>query len=124
MIALEDKRSIIEWIHEAINTGTRAVNACEMAGISIRTFQRWRRDSLEDKRKGAVKKVPRKLTDEEIERVKETACLPEFRDLTPYEIVAILAENGEYIASASCGLYMDCSGFSVQFRCCCSYFKK
>ena len=99
MIALEDKRSIIEWIHEAINTGTRAVNACEMAGISIRTFQRWRRDSLEDKRKGAVKKVPRKLTDEEIERVKETACLPEFRDLTPYEVVAILAENGEYIAS-------------------------
>lgn len=75
------------------------INACEMAGISIRTFQRWRRDSLEDKRKGAVKKVPRKLTDEEIERVKKTACLPEYRDLTPYEIVAILAEKDEYIAS-------------------------
>lgn len=99
MIPSEEKQNILEWINEAVDAGARTINACEIADISIRTFQRWRRDDLDDKRKGAVKKVQRKLTSEEIEQVKETACLPEYRDLTPYEIVAILAEKGEYIAS-------------------------
>ncbi len=99
LIPLEEKRSTIEWIDEAVLSGARKRNACEITGISIRTYQRWQRECVGDKRKGAPKKIPRKLSAEEIERVKETACMPEYRDLTPYEIVAILAENGEYIAS-------------------------
>jgi transposase InsO family protein len=48
---------------------------------------------------GAQKKVPRKLTEEERQKVKDTACEQQFKDLNPYEIVALLAENGLYIAS-------------------------
>lgn len=99
MIPLEDKRCILEWIHDTVAAGASAEHACDIAGISIRTYQRWRRNCAEDNRKGAAKRIPRKLSADEIERVKETACLPEYRDLTPYEIVAILAEKSEYIAS-------------------------
>jgi len=65
----------------------------------LRTFQRWTTECQADKRKGASKNVPRKLSTEERQKVIETCCGRQFRDLTPYEIVAILAENGEYIAS-------------------------
>lgn len=70
-----------------------------MVGISIRTLQRWRAGSLQDQRKGAVKKVARKLTSDEKEHILEVVNKPEYRDLTPYEIVPMLLDNGIYLAS-------------------------
>lgn len=54
-----------------------------------------------DKRKGAEKHVSNKLTETEKDKVIEVCCNEKYRNLNPNEIVPILAENGEYIASES-----------------------
>lgn len=96
---LVEKHRALELIKEAIVAGARKEKACETIGISIRAFQRWDQSCNHDGRKGAKKKVPRKLTEEERQKVKDTACEKQYKDLNPYEIVALLAENGTYIAS-------------------------
>ena len=99
MISLKEKNETLNLIKEAMEAGVRKMNACECIGISIRTHQRWERACADDARKGSSRKVPRKLTEEERQKVKAIACSPEYKDLNPYEIVAILAEKGLYIAS-------------------------
>jgi transposase InsO family protein len=54
-----------------------------------------------DGRKGAAKVVRNKLTKEEEEKIIEVSCNKDFTDLNPYQIVAILAQKGTYIASES-----------------------
>jgi transposase InsO family protein len=99
MIAFEDKLNSVALIQKAVSSGARLRMACETVGISTRAYQRWYRSCYRDSRKGAPKRVPRKLSEEERQAVADTSCLREYRDLTPYEIVAIMAEKGEYIAS-------------------------
>jgi len=99
LISLEEKSRALELVQEATDSGARKRKACEMIGISLRALQRWDKRCAPDCRKGAKRRVPRKLTEEERQKVKDTACDQRFKDLTPYEIVAILAENGSYIAS-------------------------
>ena len=99
MILLEEKHRARELVQDAMASGARKKQACEVLGISIRALQRWEQACNPEGRKGAGKRVPRKLSEEERQKVKNTACEAAFKDLTPYEIVAILAENGIYIAS-------------------------
>jgi putative transposase len=99
LISLEEKQRAHELVRVAMTSGARKKQACAVLGISIRALQRWEQACNPDGRKGAGKKVPRKLSEEERQKVKDTACEAQFKDLTPYEIVAILAENGIYIAS-------------------------
>lgn len=99
MIPFEEKKRTIELVKEATASGARKEKACETIGISIRSFQRWETTCKTDGRKGSIKRIPRKLTEEEVQKVKDTACEEKYKDLNPYEIVAILAENGIYLAS-------------------------
>lgn len=99
MISLEEKKQTVELIKEALSAGAGKHKACLEIGISLRTFQRWEKDLRSDKRKGSAKNIPRKLSEEERLKLITIACSDEFKDLTPYEIVAILAERGIYIAS-------------------------
>jgi len=99
LIPLEDKMQTIELINEAMNNGAGKDKACAVLDISLRSFQRWEKERSSDKRKGSLKSVPRKLSETEKQKVIDTACDKQFKDLTPYEIVAILAEQGIYIAS-------------------------
>lgn len=69
--------------------------------MEYRTFRNWEKNGVRDKRKGAAKKVANKLTEKEEMEIIKIACQKRFRDLTPYEIVPILAEEGRYVASAS-----------------------
>lgn len=99
MISPEEKQQAIHLVHEAVESGARKKTACCTLGISIKSMERWEKECSPDRRKGASKEVPRKLSDEERQRVIEIACSKENKDLNPYEIVAISAENGQYIAS-------------------------
>jgi putative transposase len=56
---------------------------------------------LADRRKGAAKTVARKLSEEEKSQVVAVCCSREYRNLTPYEIVPLLAEKDTYLASES-----------------------
>ncbi len=70
-------------------------------GFTQRSAQNWRKKGLVDRRKGAPKRVSNKLSDDERALVVETAGAQRFMDLTPHEIVPILAEEGIYLASES-----------------------
>lgn len=99
MISLDQKQEAISLSAEAVESGARKELACELLGVSTRTMQRWEVKCREDARRDAPKEVSRKLTDDERQRVIDIACSARFKDLTPYQIVAILAEEGTYIAS-------------------------
>jgi putative transposase len=90
---------IIPLIEEAHDNGARYHMACEVVGISLRTLQRWKDGALQDQRKGSKKRVVRKLSPEMKEEIIEQCTAPRFRDLNPYEIVALLLNEGQYFAS-------------------------
>ena len=70
-------------------------------GITIRSIQNWRKHGLVDRRKGSARHVEHRLTSEEEQEFYRVANSKRFRDMTPAQIVAILAGEGTYIASES-----------------------
>lgn len=92
---------ILELVDEAVRNGARQRRACEVLGISVRTVQRWRRDGGEDRRRGPRTKPPNALTPAERQAVLDIANGPQYRGLTPHQIVPQLADQGTYLASES-----------------------
>ena len=92
---------ILELVDEAVRNGARQRRACEVLGISVRTVQRWRRDGGGDRRRGPRTKPPNALTPAERQAVLDIANAPQYRDLTPHQIVPRLADQGTYLASES-----------------------
>ncbi len=93
---------ILGLVDEAVADGASVVRACREVGIAATTLQRWRRRGIGDDRRAGPKSSPsNKLSMEERETVVSTACSPDFRDLSPKQIVPRLADRGEYIASES-----------------------
>lgn len=105
MIGLEDRRSLARDIEAAHQAGARLRLACEVAGIDVRTLQRWKvHDGLDagDGRPAAVHPTPaHALTPEEREQILRVANEPRFADMPPARIVPALADEGVYIASES-----------------------
>jgi len=83
--------------------GARKEKACELLGITVRTVQRWKKDSavIEDQRKYRKQVPTNKLSHEERGEVLETCNLPEYQSMPPSQIVPSLADKGIYIASES-----------------------
>ena len=108
MIKSNDRQKIIDLVEEAVNSGARRAQACELLGICARTLQRWQRglqerQSLNDQRKEAAnKRIPHnRLTDEERDAVLKLCNQPQNRSLSPCQIVPRLADKDQYIASES-----------------------
>lgn len=75
-----------------------------MAGITVRTLQRWRRGGVVscDRRPDAIRPVPaNSLSNEERQRIVQVCTEPEYVDRPPCHIVPALADRGIYIASES-----------------------
>jgi transposase InsO family protein len=89
----------MQLVDEAIQAGARQARACDVLGISTRTLERWRTEGLEDQRRGPAQLPEHVLTAQEKQRAVELANTPEFRDLPPEQIVARLADQGQYICS-------------------------
>lgn len=96
---------MVGWLNEASAAGARQSKACEVLGISSRTLQRWREDGqvkADGREKPASRSKPHnKLSPLEQQRVLDIANSQEFAHLTPNQIVPILADQGQYIASES-----------------------
>lgn len=105
MIGLEDRRNMAQHIEQAHHEGARLAAACEFAGISVRTLQRWKaQDGLQtgDGRPTALRGTPgHALTPEERQRLLQVANEPRFADIPPARIVPALADEGVYLASES-----------------------
>ena len=105
MIGLEDRRSLAREIEHARAAGARLARACAVAGISVRTLQRWHVDDglvTGDRRPAALRPAPaHALSAEERSAVLQVANEPRFADLPPARIVPMLADEGTYLASES-----------------------
>lgn len=98
---MKERMDITHAIREAQKSGARLKLAAETAGISLRTFERWEKDPSDDHRKDNRFAVTNALTKRERRVIRKTICHPEYMDLNPHQIVAILAEKGRYIGSES-----------------------
>ena len=82
--------------------GSTLEGAAKETGVDPRTVQRWKkRPDGDDRRCGPRTKPGNALTRAEKEKILTVANGPEFRDKSPHQIVAILADRSEYIASES-----------------------
>jgi len=89
-------------VEEAVSEGATKVQACRIIGISSTTLTRWEHQGFhEDLRAGPKSPPQNKLSPEEREQVLNLACSREFRDISANQIVPLLADRGEYIASES-----------------------
>lgn len=93
---------ILDLLDESVAAGARVERASEVLGVTPRTVTRWRAEGVGDDRRGAVTTSPaHKLTEAERQAVLDAANRPEFRNLSPRQIVPLLADRNEYIASES-----------------------
>lgn len=91
-------------INEAVISGARKEKACTEIGLSIRTLQRWIENGNidADKRLTASRPEPKnKLTAEELQVILDTCNQEEYASLAPSQIVPMLADKGQYLASES-----------------------
>jgi transposase InsO family protein len=105
MIGLEDRQALARDINAAHAAGARLKPACEIAGIDLRTLQRWQAaDGLVsgDRRPQAVRpRPPHALSDAERAHLLAVANEPRFASVPPARIVPVLADEGVYLASES-----------------------
>ncbi len=105
MIGLEDRQNLARDIEAAHQGGARLRLACEVAGIDVRTLQRWKAHLglvAGDGRPDAARPTPaHALTPAERQQILHVANEPRFADMPPARIVPALADDGVYIASES-----------------------
>lgn len=92
---------IIAVIEDAVRNGARRQAACQLIGLSGRTVERWRGVHHTDARDGPHHAPANKLSATERETILATVNTPEYRDLSPHQIVPRLADQGCYLASES-----------------------
>jgi putative transposase len=90
----------LDLVGEAERAGARRAAACAVLGVSVRTVERWRRDpAARDQRSGPTTVPANTLTPDERREILATVNAPRFRDLSPNQIVPLLADEGRYLAS-------------------------
>ena len=95
---------MIEDIRVAQAQGARLLPACEVVGISLRTYRRWTGggEVKADGRPTAVRPPPvHRLNEAERAEVLRVCSEPRFASLPPSQIVPRLADEGVYLASES-----------------------
>lgn len=91
----------IELITEAVTAGARRWKACEILEITLRTLQRWEGSCGGDQRAGPSNGPENALSEAERALIVAVATSKMFRDLSPAQIVPILADTGVYLACES-----------------------
>jgi len=93
---------ILALLEEAVIAGARRDRACATIGLCARTVARWRvEDGGQDRRREAGATPAHKLSEAERGAIVAHATSPEYRDLSPRQIVPLLADKGVYVASES-----------------------
>jgi len=98
----EERTVIVGLVGEAVREGARQDKACEVLGLDARTVQRWKVDGIGDDLRVGPKALPaNSLRPQERQHILTLANQPEYRDLSPKQIVPLLADQGVYVASES-----------------------
>lgn len=105
MIRLEDRQALSQNIYAAHAAGARLRPACQIAGIDVRTLQRWKaQQGLDagDGRPQALRPVPcHALSPAERAALLAVANQTRFASVPPARIVPMLADEGVYLGSES-----------------------
>lgn len=102
MTSLPERDNIISLVAEAILAGARQDRACAAINLNPRTLQRWQVDpSRGDLRPEREQAPTNKLSAREREHLLSVVNSDEFGSLPPSQIVPILADRGQYLASES-----------------------
>ena len=105
MIGLEDRQALAQDIDTAHAAGARLQPACEIAGIDVRTLQRWKAQhglTAGDGRPQAEHPTPvHALSPAERAALLTVANEPRFASVPPARIVPMLADEGIYLGSES-----------------------
>lgn len=97
-----EREEILTLVDEAMAGGARQWRCCEIVRLDERTLERWRSSELgEDGRRGPNTEPANKLSAAERARIVAIAGSEEFRDLSPKQIVPLLADRKQYVASES-----------------------
>jgi len=97
-----DRQSCIEMVREARASGARRQASCALLEVSLRTVERWEKEPDKgDQRRGPVSGCGHALSEEEKQAIVKVSSKPEYRDLSPWQIVARLADAGQYLGSES-----------------------
>jgi putative transposase len=101
-VSLCDRIICSAFIRNATEAGARRVACCELLGLSLRTLERWELDlQKEDQRKGPTNPPVQALSASEKIQIVEVSTSSTNCDLSPWQIVAKLADSGQYLASES-----------------------
>jgi len=96
---------ILALLDEAVESQARRAMACEVMGVSARMVERWRKQGLvgkdQDQRFGPKTEPANKLSGSERKAILRVINTPRFRDMSPNQIVPLLADVGIYIGSES-----------------------
>lgn len=93
---------ILAAIAEAQRGGARLATACEVAGVSARSIERWReRPGGDDRRIGPRRRAANALSRREEARVLAVMTSPRYAGVSPKQLVPKLADEGLYLASES-----------------------
>lgn len=92
---------IMQWISETVLYGARKSQACQALGLKLRTIERWQNlgTGCEDKRNGPLQKPRNALSEKERTDILQCLNSPEYRNLSPNQIVPQLADKDEYLCS-------------------------
>lgn len=104
MTCAQERSNILEQTSMAHQQGVSWGAIAQEIGLSAKTLVRWRSDAddVGDCRPDAERPIQgNALSEPEKQVIIDTVNKPEFASLPPAQIVAVLAENGEYIASES-----------------------
>lgn len=98
--ALAERKEVIALADEAVRSGCRQSQVCAALGVNERTLQRWRFSGEHgDRRQGPLSTPSHKLTEQEREKIVSIASCTTYCNMTPWQIVPKLADEGDYIAS-------------------------
>jgi transposase InsO family protein len=89
-------------VQQAKASGARRQASCEVLEVSLRTVERWEKAPEQgDQRRGPVSGCAHAFSEEEKQAIVKVSSGPEYRDLSPWQIVARLADSGRYLGSES-----------------------
>jgi putative transposase len=101
-VSVADRQSCRELVEQATASGARRAASCEVLEVSLRTVERWEKEPQQgDRRRGPKTACGYALGEKEKQAIVEVSCAAAYRDLSPWQMVARLADEGRYLGSES-----------------------
>jgi len=98
---MAQRQSLLALLKTACADGARQTVACKQLSLSVRTIQRWKKQTTGDKRIGYGRVPHNKFSDSDNETLLSLMNSPTYSDCPPSQIVPRLADEGRYLASES-----------------------